>query len=195
MRTAAFIGPEERITQQKSEKFLMWLAIGSMVMLFTGLTSALVVNKGKADWFSYALPATFYISSAIILLSSVSMNWAVLSAKKGNKKHLINALMVTLVLGFGFVYFQFKSWNVLIADNVFFAGSESHSSGSFLYVLTGLHLAHLAGGLLSVGYTSIKAIKGKYENGEMHGVELCSIYWHFLDALWIGLFLFLLLMF
>ena len=101
-------------------------------------------------------------------------------------------LMLTFVLGLAFSYFQFEGWSQLRAQDVFFAGKESNAAGSFMYVITGLHLAHLFAGFLSLIYTFAQSTQGKYNSDGKLGLELCSLYWHFLGLLWVYLFFFLL---
>lgn len=180
-------------TNLPTKKILLWIAMVSMIMLFGGLTSAYLVRQAEGNWLNFDLPKVFAISTGVLLLSSVSMNFARSSAKKGNTQSLRNALLVTLILGLTFVVLQFSGWKYLIAQNVFFAGKTANSAGSFLYVLTGLHLAHLAGGILYLMYSILVAIKNSqtFTPKNILTIELCAIFWHFLDGLWIYLFLFL----
>jgi cytochrome c oxidase subunit 3 len=183
---------EKRLTREKVALPMLWLSMGSMFMIFGGLTSAYYVRMEKADWLHFDLPQMFYISTAVILLSSVSMNWVLSSARADNMKNMKMAAWITFVLGLAFVYFQFKGWGVLVDQKVFFAGKYSNAAGSFLYVLTGLHLAHLFGGLIAILTVSVKASRERYNSGNLLGIRLCAVFWHFLDLLWVGLFLFLL---
>jgi cytochrome c oxidase subunit III len=183
---------EKRSIRQKSAKPLLWLSMVSMVMIFAALTSAYVIRHEKGDWMLFELPQLFYISTAVILMSSVSMNWAVSSAKKNNAKNVKLASLITLLLGVVFIICQFKAWGFLVEQKIVFAGKYANASGSFLYALTGLHLAHLVGGIIAVMVVWIKSLREIYHSENLLGIQLCAIFWHFLDALWIYLFLFLL---
>lgn len=183
---------EKKITREKVARPLLWIGMISMVMVFASLTSAYVVRMEKGDWLQFDLPQLFYISTAVIMISSVTMNWTLSSAKKNDKKNTSRAALITLLLGLTFVVLQFKAWGVLVDEKVFFAGKYSNAAGSFLYALTGLHMAHLAGGIISVFVVWIKSKQGKYDSENLLGIRLCAIFWHFLDLLWIYLFLFLL---
>lgn len=183
---------EKRITREKVAKPMLYLAMGSMVMLFAAFTSAYVVRQQKGDWMTFDLPQIFYISTAVILLSSVTMNWALSSAKKNDFANLKRASAITLLLGIAFIICQVMGWNVLYDQKIVFAGKYSNASGSFFYVLTFMHLMHLAGGILALFVVWIKSIQQKYNSENLLGVRLCAIFWHFLDLLWIYLFLFLL---
>jgi cytochrome c oxidase subunit 3 len=183
---------ERQEIKSKAYKPMLMIAIVSMVMLFAGLTSAYIVRQAEGNWLSFELPSAFYTSTGVILLSSLTMNWALASAKKDHKKNIKTAMALTLILGLLFVISQFAGWNHLVKQNVFFAGPSSNASGSFLYALTGLHLAHLFGGLIYVSIVLSRALNEKYSSKNFLGLQLCSIYWHFLDILWIYLFFFLL---
>lgn len=183
---------EQRQTREKVAKPLLWIAMVSMVMLFGAFTSAYWVRRGAGNWLDFDLPQMFYISTAMIIISSVTMNWTLSAARKNDFKSMKIASLLTLLLGIGFVISQFMAWDVLVGQKVFFAGNQSNASGSFLYVLTGLHLAHLAFGLVALFVVWIKSILQKYNSENLLGIRLCAIFWHFLDVLWIYLFLFLL---
>ena len=183
---------EKRITREKVAKPLLWIGMVSMVMIFASLTSAYVVRMEKGDWLQFELPQLFYVSTAIIIVSSVTMNWVLSAAKKNDLKTIKSASFITLLLGLSFVVCQFKAWGVLVDQKIFFAGKYSNAAGSFLYALTGLHMAHLAGGIIALLVVWIKALGKRYNSENLLGIRLCAIFWHFLDALWIYLFLFLL---
>jgi cytochrome c oxidase subunit 3 len=171
-------------------KILLWLSMVSMVMIFAGLTSGYIVRQAESNWFVFELPVIFYFSTAFILLSSASMQWAYVAIKKNNKSQLITGLIITLGLGLAFVFTQFTAWSNLVDEGVFFTGNPS---GSFLYVITALHLAHLFGGLIFLIVVTARSIQGRYHAQNKLPIELCTIFWHFLDGLWIYLFVFLLL--
>lgn len=193
MNTAMEVENNELQIKARAKKSLLWIAMVSMVMIFASLTSAYIVRKEKGDWLQFDLPQLFYISTAIILLSSVTMNWVLSAAKKNNYKNIKLAALLTLLLGLAFIVCQFLAWGTLVDQRVVFAGMYSNASGSFLYVLTGLHLAHLAGGIIALFVVWIKSIQQKYNSENLLGIRLCAIFWHFLDALWIYLFLFLII--
>lgn len=182
---------EKHEVRSKTAKPVLWLAMVSMVMLFAGLTSAYIVRQGQGNWLSFELPFQFYVSTGLILLSSVTMSMAQKGIKNGDPVKLTRFLAVTLLLGIGFVISQFLGWGELFDQKVFFAGNQSNASGSFLYALTGLHLAHLFGGIIMLIVTLAKSASNRYSETNYIGVQLASIYWHFLDVLWIYLFLFL----
>jgi cytochrome c oxidase subunit 3 len=175
----------------KASKPLLWVGIISITMMFAGLTSGYVVRADNGNWLIFNLPNAFYLSTAVIITSSITLFFALQMAKKDNKKGTILGLLVTFVLGLVFTYSQFVGYGELMDKHIFFAGKSANASGSFLYVLTFMHLLHLFAGLIVVLITLKNSIKGQYTAQNTLGLELCSIYWHFLDILWVYLFLFL----
>ena len=182
---------ELKAAQRKASKPLLWIGIVSIVMLFAGLTSAYVVRADNGNWLLFNLPNVFFVSTAVIITSSITLFLALQMAKKNNTKGVVLGIVATFLLGIVFTYLQFQGWSELTNKGIVFAGKYANASGSFLYVLTGLHLAHLFGGLISLFVTLINSLRKKYTAENTLGLELCSIYWHFLDILWVYLFLFL----
>ena len=181
------------------KKFLVWLFIASIVMLFGAMTSAYIVRKGEGNWLAFDLPQAFNYSTVLIILSSISYHFSYLAAKVDNLKNVKIGLIATLILGVGFLYAQYYSWVELVSYKgmngfgIVFGGKYSNPSGSFLYVISGLHGFHIITGLAFVLSVLILAIKGKVGSQAMLWVESCSTYWHFLGGLWIYLYIFLLL--
>jgi cytochrome c oxidase subunit 3 len=179
---------EER--KPATQKIVLWVGMASIVMLFAGLTSGYIVRMAEGNWKEFSIPVEFYISTAFILLSSLTMQLAMSAVKKDNLPAVKRWLMVTLGLGLAFTFSQVLGYNALTQDGVFFV-DKTTPSGSFFYAITGLHLAHVAFGILALMFTTGKSILEKYNSGNYLGISLCAIYWHFLDGLWIYLFVFL----
>ncbi|NQV52054.1 MAG: cytochrome c oxidase subunit 3 [Flavobacteriales bacterium] len=187
-----YMTPEEaRAVKAKTAKPMLWVGIVGIVMLFAGLTSAYIVRQAEGNWLYFDLPDTFYISTAVIVASSLTMAAAQFAIKRDQLSLSTIMLFATLVLGLAFAWLQFKAWGELVEAGVYFAGRESNPSGSFLYALSGLHLAHLGGGLIALVFTSVKSILKKYSAEDHTGIGVAATYWHFLDILWIYLLLFL----
>ena len=174
----------------KSSKSLLWVGIISIVMLFAGFTSAYVVRADNGSWLIFNLPNAFYLSTAIIITSSITLFFALQMAKKDNKKGTVFGILATFVLGLAFTYFQFVGYGELLNKHIIPGGKASNASGSFLYLISFMHLLHLFAGLIVVLITLKNSMKGRYTAQNTLGLELCSIYWHFLDILWVYLFLF-----
>ncbi|RYZ84224.1 MAG: heme-copper oxidase subunit III [Proteobacteria bacterium] len=175
---------EHKARKDRSYKLILWFAMISMTMMFAGLTSAFVVSKSRKDWLqNFELPWAFFASTAVILLCSVTMLLA--------KRSTTTFLLATLVLGIAFIFLQFKGFGDIVRSGYYFTGSSSNVTTTFLYVVAITHLAHLAGGIIALLITIYKHFKQKYNAGQTLGIELCASYWHFLDFLWVYLFLFL----
>lgn len=191
----SIVGHNGNINQEAKPdvgKPMLWVGIVSIIMLFAVLTSAYIVRQAEGNWLQFSLPWEFYLSTGIIVASSVTMLLAQKAVKNDDQAKLKQSLLVTLLLGIGFAISQFVAWGALIDQGIFFTGARSNASGSYLYVLSGVHLAHLVGGVFALGFTYVKALLGKYSSLKSRGVELTATYWHFLDILWVYLLLFLL---
>ena len=190
----------EQYNTQKAHKFSMLLAIVGITMAFGGLTSAYIVRKGAGNWVDFPMPTVFYTSTIIIILSSVIMHVAHISNKKGHFKMSIFALFITIILGLMFAYFQYQGWQYLTNEGIYLDGNPS---GSFFYVITGMHVAHVIGGILFIFIALINSFRRFVVKDEKSTIiegsgsalkvrtDLLSIYWHFMDGLWIYLFIFL----
>lgn len=177
--------------QKKSAKPLLWIGIVSIVMLFAGLTSAYVVRADNGNWLVFQLPPIAIVSTAVIICSSLTMFIAQLSIKRDKQGLASLFLFITFVLGLVFTYTQYAGWKELTVQGIYFLGKYSNASGSFLYLIAVMHLLHLFGGLIALLITLTKSLRKRYNSQDHLGIELSAIYWHFLDALWIYLFLFL----
>lgn len=175
------------------KKFALWLFIVSVIMLFGAWTSAYIVKRGEPGWSSFELPDEFWLSTSVIILSSVTMAWAHISAKKDNIDHAKLALALTTGLGVAFLAGQWMAWQRMVEMNYYFAGSSSNSSSSFIYVLSGFHGLHIISGLIFLLIVLVATFRYKVHSKNMLKMEMCSTYWHFLGGLWVYLFVFLLL--
>jgi cytochrome c oxidase subunit 3 len=171
-------------------KFILWLFILSSIMLFAGLTSAYIVRQAEGNWKIFDLPSIFYFSTIFILASSGTMHYAYLQAKKFNIEKQKIALLLTFVLGVAFLICQYLGWKELVGDKVFFAGNPAES---FVYVISGFHAVHIVAGLLIMLAAIIGAYRKINQTKNVFRMELSSIFWHFIDILWIYLFVFLLI--
>jgi cytochrome c oxidase subunit 3 len=183
---------EEKARNERSYKLLLLFAMLSMTMMFAGLTSAFVVSKSRADWLkNFELPVAFYISTAVIIACSITFHLAKKAIQKDNRNATTSFLLGTLALGILFVVLQFIGFGQIVAAGYYFTGSASNITTTFLYVVTIAHMAHLAGGLISLLIIIYNHFKQKYNSTQTLGIELGAMYWHFLDLLWVYLFLFL----
>ncbi len=182
---------ELRLARRKTAKPLLYVGMVSIVMLFAGLTSAYVVRADNGNWLVFELPGIAILSTAVIITSSLTMLGAQLAIRKNNLRMTSIYLFLTLILGLAFFFTQIEGWKQLTAQQIFFVGKYSNASGSFLYLIALVHLAHMSGGVISLIVTFTKSLLKKYSAEDTLGIELTAIYWHFLDLLWVYLFLFL----
>ena len=169
-------------------KFTLWVAIGSIIMMFAGLTSAYIVKSSQAGWHSIEMPKVFWYSTATILLSSVVMQMALRSFKESEMNKYRLLMTVTFFLGVSFVIMQWLGFQQLWNSGVQFKGSSG--SGQFLYVIAGLHAVHVLGGVIALMVMFIRAFFGRTKLYGSVPVEVMATYWHFVDLLWIYLLVF-----
>ena len=172
------------------KRFLLWMFMVSIVMIFASLTSAYIVRQAEGNWLAFELPGILWYSTIILLLSSVTAQLAYSSAKHDNITALKAYLSLSVILGIGFLVSQIYTWGVLVDNNVFFVGNPS---GSFLYVIMGVHGFHLISGLVYLLIILARTFQYKVHSKNLLHLGLSVSYWHFLDVLWLYLFVFLLL--
>ncbi|AXY76570.1 heme-copper oxidase subunit III [Paraflavitalea soli] len=178
--------------QQKihPHKFTLWIAIGSIIMMFAGLTSAYIVKGEQPGWTTVVVPKIFYYSTAVMLISSLTMQVALKSFKERNMKQYRSLLTVTAVLGVAFIGMQIIGFKDLFQSGVKLEGGSG--AGQFLYIIFGLHALHVLGGAIALLIMFFKAFSAKIRSYNSVPVEVVSTYWHFVDLLWIYLFVFFL---
>lgn len=182
----------DRHKESRAKKMMLWFGIISMAMMFAGLTSAYVVSKSRPDWVTdLQMPSAFIWSTIVIFISSLTIMFAKKAVEKDDRKQATMGLLATLVLSIAFIYLQFESFSELISSGFYFTGSESTVTTSFIYIVVLAHLAHLAGGIIVLLVIIYNHFKQRYFPGQTLGLELGATYWHFVDGLWIYLFLFL----
>ncbi|WP_372745002.1 heme-copper oxidase subunit III [Lutibacter sp.] len=181
---------EYKTAKRKSAKPMLWVSMISMTMMFAGLTSAYVVSRKRSDWVSFDLPDAFYTSTALIVLSSITFLLAKFFIKKDNRKLTTFFLISTLLLGAGFIFFQFEGFDQLFNAGFVFAGEQSTVKSSFIYGITLAHIVHVVAGIIVLLVVVFNHFNKKYSSKETLGLELGAIFWHFVDILWIYLFLF-----
>ena len=172
-------------------KFTLWVAMGSIIMMFAGLTSAYIVRSNQGNWFIFELPVVFWYSTFVILLSSLTMHLSYKSFKAREMRRYRMLITLTAVLGVIFAVLQFVGFNQLNGHGVKLLGPGSNPSASFLAVITGLHVLHVLGGVVALLFIFFRAYSSRSKNYNVVPVEMAATYWHFVDILWIYLFIFL----
>ncbi|HYP54547.1 MAG TPA: cytochrome c oxidase subunit 3, partial [Pyrinomonadaceae bacterium] len=163
---------------------------------FTALTSAYVVRLGWSnDWRPTAIPSFLWVSTALIVAGSLTMERARREARRGREGGSRRWLFFTLVVGLGFVAAQLLAWRQLVAQGVYL---KSNPHSSFFYVMTALHGLHVLGGILGLNLLLLRRAPQDDEGREAlarrrSAFDAVALYWHFMDGLWIYLFLLLFL--
>lgn len=180
---------DEREPGVEPKKFVLWLLLVSSIMLFAGLTSAYIVRRGEGEWVYFELPTMFMLNTGVVLLSSLFMQWAYLSAKKDELLYTKIGLLVTIILGILFSIMQYWGWNQMVYNSIYFG--FANPSGSFVYVITGLHIVHVIIGIVFLIVMFIQTLRFKVHKKALRGIAICNTYWHFVGILWIYLYTFL----
>lgn len=178
-------------TQRKKihpHKFTLWVAIASIIMMFAGLTSAYIVKGSLPGWSTIQIPVLFYYSTAVILLSSVTVQLALKAFKERNMPQYRRLITVTAFLGIAFIAMQIVAFMQLWSKGLTWSGSSG--AGQFLYIIFGLHALHVLGGIIALMVMFFKAFSARVRNYDPVSIELASTYWHFVDVLWLYLFIF-----
>ncbi len=181
---------EER-TRIHPHKLVMWVALGSIVMMFAGLTSAYLVRRAEANWLVFELPPVFWFSTTVILISSLTMHLALKSFKARAMGRYRLFITLTAFLGALFAALQYSGFDYLYSHGVQVFGVGSNPSASFLGVIIGLHALHVIGGVIALFVIFLRAFSVRIKRYNIASVEVICTYWHFVDILWIYLFIFL----
>jgi cytochrome c oxidase subunit 3 len=176
--------------KKKSAKPMLWVSMISMIMFFAGLTSAYVISMERDDWVTFDLPPAFFISTALIILSSISLLLSQWFLKKDKRQGSLLFIIITLFLGVGFIWQQYTGFKELESAGLYFTGELSTVSSSFILGIAFMHMLHIIAGIIVLLVVIYNHFKYKYKPNDLLGFELGAIFWHFVDILWIYLFLF-----
>ena len=166
------------------------MLLTGITMLFAGLTSAYIVLRGVPSWQNIQLPSLLWPNTVVLLLSSVTLEFAKRAIRRNQVQAMDKWIAVSGVLGVLFIVGQLAAWRELVNAGVYL---PSTLQSGFFYILTGLHGLHITGGVIALGFVMSKALKNRLSAFNHQSLTLCSTYWHFMDALWIYLFILLLL--
>ncbi len=169
-------------------KFVMYAACASIVMIFAGLSSAYIVKRNQGNWITYDVPVIFYYSTAVIILSSVTLLLSRRAFVDRQMRQYKMWLFLTVILGFTFVLLQYLGFKELWASGITITRNVSFS---FLYVIVGVHALHVLGGVIALLVMYLKSYSRKRKNYDQIYIDLMNTYWHFVDFLWIYLLIFL----
>jgi len=176
----------------RAKKMMLKFGMVSLIMSFAGLTSAFIVSSSREDWLKdFQLPNAFTISLILILISSVTFIFAKRALKQNNRSGTTVLLLITLGLGIAFIASQVKGFNDIIASGYNLTGPTSNVTMSYIYVIAFAHIVHVIAGIICLLVVIYNHLKQKYSTEKMLGLELAATFWHFIDLLWVYLFLFL----
>ncbi|MEO9510826.1 MAG: heme-copper oxidase subunit III [Flavobacteriaceae bacterium] len=176
----------------RAKKMMLWFGIISLIMGFAGWTSAYIVSSKREDWISdLELPQAFFVSTVLIVLSSIAYLLAKQAVKKNNQKQGSLFLGITLALGVSFIVVQFMGFSQMLENGYYFTGPTSSIKMSYVFLIAAVHIVHVVAGLISLLVVLVQQIRGKYTPNNMLGLELGVTFWHFLDFLWVYLILFM----
>ncbi len=176
----------------RAKKMMLWFGIVSLLMGFAGWTSAYIVSSSREDWASDVnLPSTFYISTLVIIISSLTYILAKNAIKNDKQSTAGLWLLVTLGLGIAFIFLQFSGFSQMVAEGYYFTGPTSSIKMSYVFLIAMVHIIHVAAGMISLLVVLYNQKRGKYSSKEYLGITLGATFWHFLDLLWVYLIVFM----
>jgi cytochrome c oxidase subunit 3 len=178
--------------REKTFTQMLYFALVSLSMSFAGLTSAYIISRKREDWVSFDLPKVFYLSTLLIILSSIAFYFAKKFMQQENKSKTNYLLIISFILGFAFIYFQYQGYLDLTKAGLFFTGKESNVASSLFDIIAFAHAIHVMVGLIVILVLLFNNSRGKYTAVDYLGIKLGEIFWHFLGGLWVFLFLFFL---
>ncbi|WP_034061174.1 cytochrome c oxidase subunit 3 [Lacinutrix jangbogonensis] len=179
-----------REKNERAKKMMLWFGLIALFMSFAGLTSAVIISRTRPDWSkALALPEVFLISVFVIIASSIAYIFAERALRNNNRQLTTILLLTTFVLGVVFVLLQFQGFRALIEAGYYFTGETSDPKASFIFLIAFFHLLHVAVGLICLLVVIYNHFKQKYTADNMLGMELAGTFWHFIDILWVFLYL------
>ncbi len=185
--------PQSGSTQRKKihpYKFIMWVAIGSIIMMFAGFTSAYIVKREQPGWISFSMPIVFWYSTAVMLLSSVIMQLSLSSFRNRDMGKYRQYISFTTGLGVLFIILQVIGYWQLNKIGVKIEGS---GGGVFFIIIFALHALHVLGGVIALIFLFFRSRSNRVRSYNVVPVEVAATYWHFVDVLWVYLFVFFIL--
>ncbi len=192
-RTGAYDNVQRPLSMHPN-KFSLWLFMITVVMLFAAFTSAYMVRSAEKDWLQFQLPTIFMINTGILMLSSITMHLAYINAKKDEIEKVKLFVLATIFIGIVFMVLQMTAaWSSLMDIKIYLGGKDSNPAGSFVYVFFIVHVLHLIAGVCFLIYLYSQTVKFKVHSKNMLQMEMSATFWHFLDLLWVYLYVFLLI--
>ena len=176
---------DEGASSPRAAKIGLGFFLAVVGSLFTLLISAYSMRLQMADWWPLPVPAVLWFNTGLLIVSSLSLEWAKASARRTDMERLRAGLLAGGGFAIAFLVGQLLAWRQLNAEGYFLA---SNPANSFFYLITGMHGLHVSGGLIALARTIVRARRATDVSKVRLGVELCAIYWHFLLFVWLVLF-------
>jgi len=186
------VAPTRKKNKLHAKEFLLWTFLVSVFMIFAGLTSAVIVRRSDGNWLEYVLPSAFWWSTALVFLSSISLQWSLGRARRDELGQLKVGLAVTMITGLLFLLSQWIAFRQMVEIGLYLVGNPATS---FLYVITGLHALHMLSAIIVLFVIFVQVFSYKVHSKNMLSIRLGTLYWHFLGVLWIYLYIFFHLVF
>ncbi|MBN9484159.1 MAG: cytochrome oxidase subunit III [Bacteroidetes bacterium 43-93] len=183
------VSPVKERRKIHPHKFALWIAMGSIAMMFAGLTSAYMVREAQGNWHYFKLPPIFWVSTVAIFASSITIIFGLKAFKERRMTAYRAFITTTLLLGVLFGILQYEGFVQLYANNIRIDGNPADS---FIFIIAGLHLLHILGGIIALLIVFFRAFRKRVKVYNTTGLEIVASYWHFVDVLWIYLFVFFL---
>jgi cytochrome c oxidase subunit III len=175
--------PQRWATPLSAYRVVTWFAIFSILSVFATLTRVLETRwVHSKDWVSIPLPPVLYANTAILLLSSFTIELARASANIPTSRRCARWLLVTLALGSAFVAGQLVAWSELVSRGLYLS---SNPGSFFFYLLTAVHGIHLLGGILVLLFVVLAGVRLARGGKQQIAVRAVALYWHFMDGLWL----------
>jgi len=174
------------------QKFALWIACASIVMMFVGFTSAFVVRRAAGNWLEFDLPNLFFWNAGVIIVSSLVLIACQRAFRKNNFKLYKGLLVTGFLMGIAFVVLQYEAWMAMMDSGIYMDGNPA---GSFVYVISGVHAAHVLGGIVALIAALVHAftLRPFVTKARIHRLDLTVTYWHFVGGLWLYIIFFLVL--
>jgi cytochrome c oxidase subunit 3 len=177
--------PRFDVSSIETAKIGLGVFLAVVGALFTLFISAYIMRMGLADWWAIPLPGLLWVNTAVLLVSSISLQWTKIQAQRNQIEAMKIGLLVSFATAIGFLVGQVFAWRELVAAGYFLADNPANS---FFYLITGMHGLHILGGLVALSRTTLKVWEGALPNKVRLSVELCAMYWHFMLLVWLILF-------
>lgn len=183
---ATVTGEDPAALNVSAKKLGLLVFIAIVISFFSLFISAYAIRMDIPDWRPLTEPKVLWFNTLLLVASSIAMQWSQVAAGKGQLKNAHFGMLLGGATAIGFLFGQLIAWRELVAAGAYV---YSNPANAFFYVITALHGLHLLGGLLVLGHAVVASWRVDFDTSRLRqSIELCTIYWHFLLLMWLGLF-------